>query len=503
MHFSRHLSVPAAALVLSAATALVPVLIGPALMSPATAGTAPSTTAHLGTLQKGAAQTSTAQARAVQTGASASSASMLQATAPRAAALPTTGYHRSFTGAGKTSTYHVYADGLDRSKAVGVLYYLGGDYTSVKETWVHNPGGTHLTAMAAEARKKNMVLVVPISPDTDTSGNGMTWWEEADGNGDWFRALQAGLTSNYGLDASRTWLAGYSGGAEFLTYELLADRQGWLQGGGATIIGGGGSDGMQTAPSAAVRSLSLTWFVGSKDVAGSTTPATWSASATAAQGRQRYVRDGFTRTRLTTLPGLSHDDYDIVGLISKGLATLPPAPATSSPSSLLRGAIRADYLATGGAATYGQPTSAEKPTGVHGGVYQGFTKNCTYYWSPQTGAHPVRWGTGIGNAYRAADLERGWGYPVIAERALANGAYQDFHRGTARFRAIYSPRTGTHAVKLSGGIGTAWQKAGHEHGWGFPTTEEYAVNGGVAQEFSNGWVATWHRATGKVTVAKG
>lgn len=503
MHFSRHLAVPAAALVLSAATALVPVLIGPALMSPATAGTAPSTTAHLGTLQKGAAQTSTAQARAVQTGASASSARMPQATAPRAAALPTTGYHRSFTGAGKTSTYHVYADGIDRSRAVGVLYYLGGDYTSVKETWVHNPGGTHLKAMAAEARKKNMVLVVPISPDKDASGNGVTWWEDADANGDWFRALQGSLASSYGLDASRTWLAGYSGGAEFLTYELLADRQNWIRGGGATIIGGGGSSGMQTAPDATVRSLPVTWYAGSKDVAGSTTPATWSASATAAQGRQRYARDGFTRTRLTTLPGLSHDDYDIVGLISKGLATLPPAPATSSPSSLLRGAIRADYLATGGAATYGQPTSAEKPTGVHGGVYQGFTKNCTYYWSPQTGAHPVRWGTGIGNAYRAADLECGWGYPAIAERALANGAYQDFHRGTARFRAIYSPRTGTHAVKLSGGIGTAWQKAGHEHGWGFPTTEEYAVNGGVAQKFSNGWVATWHRATGKVTVAKG
>ncbi|WP_233542908.1 LGFP repeat-containing protein [Kocuria tytonis] len=192
-----------------------------------------------------------------------------------------------------------------------------------------------------------------------------------------------------------------------------------------------------------------------------------------------------------------------MGLLRRDLAQLPPAPVTTPPASWLRGAIRSDYLATGGAAVYGQPTSPEKPAAVPGGVYQGFTRNHTYYWSPQTGAHPVRWGSGIGTAYRAAGFERAWGYPVMAERKLAGGAYQDFRRGDARVRALYSPRTGTHAVKLTGGIGTAWQKAGHEHGWGFPRTDEYAVTGGVAQKFSNGYVATWHRATGKVTVAKG
>ena len=53
-------------------------------------------------------------------------------------------------------------------------------------------------------------------------------------------------------------------------------------------------------------------------------------------------------------------DYDIVGLIAQGLATLPPAPTTSTgqtatlgtpQTSWLRGAIRTDYLATGGAGT--------------------------------------------------------------------------------------------------------------------------------------------------------
>ncbi|WP_233542909.1 hypothetical protein [Kocuria tytonis] len=210
-----------------------------------------------------------------------------QAPVPAAqAALPPTTYSQSFTAAGMTSSYHVYTAGVDPSKAVGVVFYLGGDYGSTRETWVHNPGGPHLTAMAADARSKNMVLVVPISPDHDATGDGITWWEDADGNGDWFRALQDSLVTRYGLDTSRVWLTGYSGGAEFITYELLADRQGWIRGGGATIIGGGGSSGMQTAPGAAVRSLPLSWYVGSEDGAGSTNPPTWSASKTADQGRK-------------------------------------------------------------------------------------------------------------------------------------------------------------------------------------------------------------------------
>ncbi|MDO4919847.1 hypothetical protein [Kocuria sp.] len=418
------------------------------------------------------------------------------------AALPKTAVNQSFTAAGRTSTYHVYADGIDPTRAVGVVYYLGGDYRGASETWVRDPGNPHLKAMAKTARSKNMVLVVPVSPDRDASGDGITWWEDADGNGDWFRALQASLTSRYGLDTSRVWLAGYSGGAEFITYELLADRQGWIRGGGATIIGGGGSSGMQTTPGAGVRALPLRWHVGSVDTAGDTTPAVWSARKAATAGQKRYAKDGFTRTSLSVLPGLHHTEYDIVGLLRADLASLPAAP-TTPPASWLRGAIRSDYLATGGAAVYGQPTSAEKPGAVAGGVYQGFTRGWTYYWSPQTGAHPVQWGRGIGNAYRAVGYERGWGYPATAERSLPGGAYQDFRLGSARFRALYSPRTGTHAVKLTGGIGAAWQRAGYEHGWGYPVTDEYPVAWGVAQKFSTGRVATWHRAGGGVTVTGG
>lgn len=422
----------------------------------------------------------------------------------QAAELPATSYYQTFTGAGMTSRYHVYTDGVDRSRPVGVVFYLGGDYVRPSETWVHNPGGTHLSAMAAEARKKNMILVVPLSPDQDTSGVGISWWQDADANGDYFRALESSLVDRYGLDTSRVWLMGYSGGAEFLTYEVLADRQDWIRGGGATLVGGGGSHGMQTAPSATVRGLPISWFVGSLDLAGSTNPPTWSAWAAAHQGQQRYIRDGFTRASLATLPGIDHQDYDMVSLLREQLAALPDAAPSAAPSPWLKGAIKSHYQATGADAVYGQPLSAERLIiGGNGAVYQPFSKDYRYYWSAQTGAVPVRMTGEIGAAFVRAGYERAWGYPVNRERALSGGAYQDFQRGGTRYRAMWSSGTGAHAIKLSGAIGTRWKAAGYERGWGYPATDEYAVPSGVAQKFSNGYTVTWNRTTGKVTVGRG
>lgn len=429
-----------------------------------------------------------------------------------AAPLPATGYYKSFSAHGMSSSYHIYTDGIDRSKPVGVTFYFGGDYWRTSESSVHHPDGAKLKALAAEARKKNMVLVVPISPDKDARGDGITWWEDSDANGNYFRALQSSLVRDHGLDTSRVWLVGYSGGAEFITYEVLADQQNWIRGGGATVIGGGGSRGMQTAPSAAVRGLPLTWHAGTADVEGNTNPPTWSASAAATKGQKGYKDAGFTRTKLAKLQGVDHYGYDAAALLRQDLAALPDtgsagvAPdsnASVQPNSLLKGAIKVDYLNTGGAAKYGQPTAAERGTGLNGGVYQPFSKGYTYYWSPQTPAAPVKWGTAIGSAYAKAGYERAWGYPLHAERQVTGGAYQDFRLGGTVYRAMWSSATGAHVVKLTGGIGSAWKAAGYERSWGFPVSNEYPVAKGYQQRFSKGYVATWDRKTGRVSVARG
>lgn len=98
------------------------------------------------------------------------------------------------------------------------------------------------------------------------------WWVRARSNGRMVRALIEEIALAYGVDMSRVWLAGYSGGAEFLSYELLSHDIDWIRGGGATFIGGGGADGVparvreQAAlnPSSHERLL-MSWHVGVLD----------------------------------------------------------------------------------------------------------------------------------------------------------------------------------------------------------------------------------------------
>lgn len=249
-------------------------------------------------------------------------------TSAQAAERASTGFTRSFTAAGQTSTYSVYADGLDWSRPVGVSFYFDGD----GQYWAKRPGASLVQRMARHAAERNMVLVVPLAPDRVGTP---TWWENRDGNGDWFRTLAAHLVQRHGLDTRNVWLAGYSGGAQFITGEVLADRQNWIRGGGAVVIGGGGSRGMQTTPSAEVRSVPIRWVTGSEDVAGATQPPSWSALADAKRGRDVYVRHGFTRTSLHVPAGVDHHGYDHAALLADTLrmhySGIPSAPTSSGP----------------------------------------------------------------------------------------------------------------------------------------------------------------------------
>jgi hypothetical protein len=184
--------------------------------------------------------------------------------------------------------------------------------------------------MAAEAAKKNMIMVPVITPDKK---GGITWWEDADRNGDYFRALAGTLIGKYKLDARRIWFHGYSGGAEFITYELLADRQDWIKGGGATIVGGGGYTGMETAAPAAVKKMKLHWICGSRDGRGGTSLKTWSALGSAKSAEKKYKSLGFTNTKMTILPGVTHYTYDMPKLIANDLKALPAAVAPAKAKS--------------------------------------------------------------------------------------------------------------------------------------------------------------------------
>lgn len=139
----------------------------------------------------------------------------------------------------------------------------------------------------------------------------------------------------------------------------------------------------------------------------------------------------------------------VAGGASQPTKVAPAAAAPVVKGYTVRGGIKTRYTALGGAAVFGQPTMNERGGLVRGGVYQNF-----------------RTSTGAG------------------------------------YKFLWSSASGAHAVKESGAIGRAWQKAGYERGWGYPTTEEYSAGNEVRQRFSNGYVAHWSRVTGKTWVTR-
>ena len=116
--------------------------------------------------------------------------------------------------AGTTSQYHVYAEGVDFSKPVGVVFYFDGDYWRNDQSKVYDPSG-ELAQMAASAAAQNMLFVPVISPDTNRYDAGVTWWENMDRNGEFFRSFASSFIAANGVDSSNVWTMGYSGGAEF------------------------------------------------------------------------------------------------------------------------------------------------------------------------------------------------------------------------------------------------------------------------------------------------
>lgn len=170
---------------------------------------------------------------------------------------------------------------------------------------------------------------------------------------------------------------------------------------------------------------------------------------------------------------------------------LDPVVATATGASAgVRGAIGAKYTADGGQAFYGAPVMAERS--IPGGAYQVFSssgRSTKILWSPGTGARAVKDYGAIGQAWKRAGFERGWGWPTTDERSVPGGVYQVFRKDDRVTKVLWSPATGAYAVKEYGAIGRAWMRAGHERGWGWPTTDEYPYGGEIRQRFSRGVTA--------------
>lgn len=227
---------------------------------------------------------------------------------------PVSGADRVFRADnGISLTYHYYAEGVDWDRPAGAVLFFDGDGTVRAE----QPTGRFATRMARAAADTNRAFVFVEAP------HGTRSWR-AGNTGAVAEAVRQFATTNITptTDAG-VLVAGYSGGAEFLSRHLLRGGAHWLpDGSGAAFIGGGGTYGQPVGKATpATEDLALTWVVGDRDGAYATDAGSWSARAAAAQAEAAYQDAGYERARRITTAG-AHADYDIPALVADRLAAL-------------------------------------------------------------------------------------------------------------------------------------------------------------------------------------
>ncbi|MBF6214269.1 esterase [Nocardia puris] len=131
----------------------------------------------------------------------------------------------------------------------------------------------------------------------------------------------------------------------------------------------------------------------------------------------------------------------------------------------------------------GYPVAPEVKTPNRDGAVQAF-ENGPFYYSAATGVHRVQ-GLILGK-YAEMGYENSWlGFPAAEEQPLKDlGRYSRFEGGNL----YWSPLSGAWAVR-NGPLMDAWGAEGFENGrLGYPVGDEFAIPGGVRQNFQLGFV---------------
>jgi uncharacterized protein with LGFP repeats len=148
-------------------------------------------------------------------------------------------------------------------------------------------------------------------------------------------------------------------------------------------------------------------------------------------------------------------------------------------------AILTKYLAHGGPSRFGFPTTDE--VAVTGGRASYFTK-ARIYWSSTTGAHFS--GGLLLSKYLTAGGPSGYGLPLTDDTRITGGWKAHF---TGNRSIYWSSSSGAHLVHSA--IRTKYLSGGGPAAFGFPTTDEIAVQGGRASYFTKARIY-WSSTTG-------
>ncbi len=250
-----------------------------------------------------------AVAAAAVVGTSPAAAAATTATAPEA---DTSGSSRSDAtfrtfrspSTGRVGKYHLWASGLDVSRPVGLMLQFHGDgaFEFDNPNSPYSLGGSK--GIREQARRHNMILVAVRSPDSGSPA----WWRSGETKADYVRDLvEQVVYAHHDIAKDKSWLVGYSGGAEFITRYLLPKYSSLFGGGGAVLFGGGGAplvsaDSVEPTFAAA---FPLYWYTGASDD-GTCADSDYDALSDAREGSSFYRGEGFPAT-LATPDGLCHD----------------------------------------------------------------------------------------------------------------------------------------------------------------------------------------------------
>lgn len=136
-----------------------------------------------------------------------------------------------FTSNGMTSLYHVYAEGIDPSKPVGLMFYGDGS----GGFGIDNPNSTYLldadgsNGLVAEMRARNVILVVPEAPAPGCDRDDNCWYNtsstpDAEAKARWSSDLMTHIKGQYDIDLDRIAVGGYSSGAQWTTRWFLPNH---------------------------------------------------------------------------------------------------------------------------------------------------------------------------------------------------------------------------------------------------------------------------------------
>lgn len=242
--------------------------------------------------------------------------------------------NQSFSSGGMTSTYHVYASGINTTKPIGLLMYADGS----GGYGFDHPSSTYLLAgtngLVNVAKQHNYILVVPNAPAPNCNGTGApgasysdNCWFNTSGTptsaqkAAWSSALMTKIKGQYNIELNKVAIGGYSSGAQWAS-ELFMPQFGEAQSVDlAIMISFGGQPISAPNFSAAYKGATvLTWDVGTADASGG-----YSTSPSGGRGGYTwYTNAGFKTDHLWVTGEDHYRDGQFGGIVNRELTQWLP-----------------------------------------------------------------------------------------------------------------------------------------------------------------------------------